>query len=40
MKPVEAWQLAREAASSWIDDYAPSMGAVLAYYTTFSAAPL
>jgi membrane protein len=34
------WRLAKEAASSWSDDYAPSMGAALAYYTTFSAAPL
>ena len=25
---------------SWIDDYAPSMGAALAYYTLFSIAPL
>jgi membrane protein len=34
------WRLAREAAASWKDDYAPSMGAALAYYTMFSAAPL
>ncbi len=26
--------------SSWLDDYAPSMGAALAYYTMFSIAPL
>ncbi|MDP1998166.1 MAG: YihY/virulence factor BrkB family protein, partial [Rhodoferax sp.] len=26
--------------SSWLDDYAPSMGAALAYYTLFSLAPL
>ena len=26
--------------SSWIDDYAPSMGAALSYYTVFSLAPL
>ncbi len=25
---------------SWVDDYAPSMGAALAYYTLFSVAPL
>ena len=36
----EAWSLARETMSSWIDDYAPSMGAALAYYTVFSIAPL
>jgi membrane protein len=34
------WELAKAAAVSWRDDYAPSMGAALAYYTTFSAAPL
>lgn len=33
------WRLAREAAGSWKDDYAPSMGAALAYYTIFSLAP-
>jgi membrane protein len=32
--------LIKAAGSSWIDDYAPSMGAALAYYTVFSAAPL
>jgi len=34
------WALARHAAKSWSDDYAPSMGAALAYYTLFSIAPL
>jgi len=34
------WELVKSAASSWIDDYAPSMGAALAYYTVFSIAPL
>jgi len=34
------WPLARQAATSWVDDYAPSMGAALAYYTLFSIAPL
>ena len=34
------WELVKSAASSWIDDYAPSMGAALAYYTIFSIAPL
>jgi membrane protein len=33
-------QLLKEAASSWVDDDAPSMGAALAYYTLFSIAPL
>ncbi|QYY29953.1 YihY/virulence factor BrkB family protein [Cupriavidus pinatubonensis] len=35
-----ASQLVRESINSWIDDYAPSMGAALAYYTVFSIAPL
>lgn len=35
-----ARDLARDAASAWIDDYAPSMGAALAFYTLFSIAPL
>src|SRR5664280_3821484 len=34
------WILIRAAASSWVDDYAQSMGAALAYYTMFSIAPL
>ncbi len=40
MKLAMVWRLAKDAAVSWRDDYAPSMGAALAYYTTFSAAPL
>jgi len=34
------WKLSKAAAGSWIDDYAQSMGAALAYYTMFSIAPL
>jgi membrane protein len=34
------WQLAKQSVSAWIDDFAPSMGAALAYYTVFSIAPL
>ncbi|MES2208291.1 MAG: YihY/virulence factor BrkB family protein [Pseudomonadota bacterium] len=34
------WQLIKAAISSWVDDYAPSMGAALSYYTIFSLAPL
>jgi len=34
------WALARESATAWVDDYAPSMGAALAYYSLFSIAPL
>lgn len=32
--------LFRDAAANWVDDYAQSMGAALAYYTVFSIAPL
>ena len=34
------WSLIKRATSAWIDDYAPSMGAALSYYTIFSLAPL
>jgi len=34
------WILVKDSISAWIDDYAPSMGAALAYYTIFSLAPL
>ena len=34
------WNLVKGAAKSWIDDYAPSMGAAISYYTVFSLAPL
>ena len=34
------WPLVKSSVSAWIDDYAPSMGAALAYYTVFSLAPL
>ena len=37
---VKWWTLAKGAASAWIDDYAPSMGAALSYYTVFSLAPM
>ena len=32
--------LLKAAAVSWVDDYAQSMGAALAFYTLFSIAPL
>ena len=35
-----AYSLFRDAVEAWIEDYAPSMGAALAYYTLFSVAPL
>ena len=38
--PKTYWTLAKSAVSSWIDDYAPSMGAALSYYSVFSMAPL
>jgi membrane protein len=34
------WQILLAAANAWVDDYAPSMGAALSYYTLFSLAPL
>jgi len=36
----QIWNLIRKSAIAWVDDYAPSMGAALAYYTLFSLAPL
>jgi membrane protein len=36
----DLWGLVKDAASGWVDDYAQSMGAALAYYTMFSIAPL
>ncbi len=40
MKPRQLVVLCRQAVAAWSDDYAPSMGAALAYYTLFSIAPL
>jgi len=34
------WPLVKGAATAWVDDYAPSMGAALSYYSIFSLAPL
>jgi membrane protein len=34
------WMLFKAAIKGWMDDYAPSMGAALSYYTLFSLAPL
>ena len=34
------WRLVNAAGSAWSDDYAPSMGAALSYYSVFSMAPL
>jgi membrane protein len=40
MNPADLWPLVKKSVTSWSDDYAPSMGAALAYYTVFSIAPL
>jgi len=40
MKLGKWFRLVKESVSAWVDDYAPSMGAALAYYTMFSIAPL
>lgn len=40
MNLKQVWGLIKTTFSAWIDDYAPSMGAALAYYTIFSIAPL
>jgi len=40
MKPVSLVAMSKQTFAAWIDDYAPSMGAALAYYTLFSMAPL
>ena len=34
------WGMTQAAAKAWLDDFAPSMGAALSYYTLFSLAPL
>jgi len=39
-QPAAWWGLVKQVATSWLDDYVPSMGAALACYTMFSLAPL
>jgi len=34
------WSLLKTAVKAWVEDYAPSMGAALSYYTVFSLAPI
>jgi membrane protein len=34
------WRILLDTFTAWSDDYAPSMGAAIAYYTLFSLAPL
>jgi membrane protein len=36
----ETFDLLKKAASDWMEDQAPTLGAALAYYTVFSLAPL
>ena len=40
LSPAALWRLAGQVFNAWLDDYGPSMGAALAYYTMFSMAPL
>ena len=40
MKPKVFLSLLKEAAGSWSEDRAPSMGAAISYYSVFSLAPL
>jgi len=40
LSPKHLFHLIVKAAKAWSDDYAPSMGAAIAYYTVFSLAPL
>lgn len=40
MKAKQLFDLCRKAVMAWVDDYAPSMGAAISYYTIFSLAPL
>jgi len=36
----QGWNMCKAAVNAWIDDFAPSMGAAIAYYTMFSIAPM
>ena len=40
MHPKQLFRLAVQSVKSWSNDYAPSMGAAISYYTVFSLAPL
>jgi len=40
LSPKNFFHLIVKAAKAWSDDYAPSMGAAISYYTVFSLAPL
>ena len=40
LSPRTLWSMTRESVTAWMGDFAPSMGAGIAYYTAFSIAPL
>lgn len=40
MKPSTLLDICKKTVVAWVDDYAPSMGAAISYYTAFSIAPL
>ncbi len=40
MRFTHLFDLCKKAVLSWMDDFAPSMGAAISYYTLFSLAPL
>ena len=40
LSPSNLWSMIKETVGAWVDDFAPSMGASIAYYTVFSIAPL
>ena len=37
---TQIWELTKTSATAWLDDFAPSMGAAISYYTLFSLAPM
>ena len=40
LSPAAFWSLLKETVTGWLGDFAPSMGAGIAYYTAFSIGPL
>lgn len=40
MNLQQIWDLTQSSVNAWIDDFAPSMGAAISYYTLFSLAPM
>ena len=37
---TQIWELTKTSVNAWLDDFAPSMGAAISYYTLFSMAPM